>query len=128
MWLGLSDPATALLFQIRHDPDGDALKVLLEEMYAEFGTSPATVRKILSRAEFNSNLEEAIREFPVVERGAINPSKLGWLLKRYVNRIVGGYELRRVQADGRTAWCVSLVEGAPPSPPSPPSTQSVSKI
>jgi hypothetical protein len=25
MWLGQPDPATALLEQVRHDPDGDAL-------------------------------------------------------------------------------------------------------
>jgi hypothetical protein len=121
MWLGLPDPATALLSQIRHDPDGDALKVLLEEMHAEFGTSPTTVRNLVCRAVLNLELNAAISEFPVVEHGHINPSKLGWLLKRYANRIVGGYELRRGQADGRTAWCVALVEGAPPSPPSPPS-------
>ena len=37
MWLGHPDPATALLEQVRHDPDGDALSGLMAEWYAAFG-------------------------------------------------------------------------------------------
>ena len=37
MWLGYPDPATALLEQIRHDPDGDALSGLMQEWHAVFG-------------------------------------------------------------------------------------------
>ena len=33
MWLGHPDPATALLEQVRHDPDGDALSGLMQEWY-----------------------------------------------------------------------------------------------
>src|SRR5262249_20759833 len=36
MWLGHPDPATALLQQVRHDPDGDALLGLMTEWYAIF--------------------------------------------------------------------------------------------
>jgi hypothetical protein len=108
MWLGHPDPATALLDQIRHDPDSDALHGLMAEWYREFGSEPTTVRKaVTAAADYDkSELLEAIREFPVEERGEINRSKLGWLLKKNANRIVGGFEFQQAEADGRTAWCV----------------------
>ena len=66
------------------------------------------------------NLLDAMREFPVEERGLINRSKLGWLLKKNANRIVGGFEFQQGSADGRVAWSVVIV-GAPGSPALPPS-------
>jgi hypothetical protein len=48
-----------------------------------------------------------MREFPVEELGGgIDHSKLGWLLKRHANRIVGGFAFQQTTADGRTAWRV----------------------
>ena len=127
MWLGHPDPATSLLDQIRHDPDGDALAGLLIEWRAAFGSIPTTVRKAVETAHLgNTNLLDAMREFPVEERGEINRSKLGWLLKKNANRIVGGLEFQQGEADGRTAWKVVVVR-TPPSPPSPPSAQPVAK-
>lgn len=127
MWLGHPDPATALLEQVRHDPDGDALQGLMTEWHAVFGSTATTVRKAVETALYNhSNLLDAIREFPVEERGEINRSKLGWLLKKNANRIVGGFEFQQATADGRTAWRVVAVK-SPPSPSSPPFSQSVDK-
>jgi hypothetical protein len=127
MWLGHPDPATALLEQVRHDPDGDALSGLMTEWRAVFGSTPATVRKAVEAAIFNQpNLLDAMREFPVEERGEINRSKLGWLLKKNANRIVGGFEFQQAEADGRTAWRVVAVK-TPPLTPSPPSTPSIGK-
>ena len=127
MWLGHPDPATALLEQVRHDPDGDALSGLMTEWHAVFGSTPTTVRKAVEAALHNqSNLLDAIREFPVEERGEINRSKLGWLLKKNANRIVGGIEFQQAEADGRTAWRVVAVK-TPPLTPSPPSAPSVEK-
>jgi hypothetical protein len=126
MWLGHPDPATALLEQVRHDPDGDALCGLMTEWHAVFGSNPTTVRKAVEEAKCNQNLLDAMREFPVEERGEINRSKLGWLLKKNANRIVGGFEFQQAEADGRTAWRVVEVK-SPPSPPSPPSAPSVEK-
>lgn len=119
IWLGHPDPATALLNQIRHDPDGDALAGLLTEWFAVFGSAPTTVRKAVQAATADAQaLLDAIREFPVEDRGNINPSKLGWLLKKNANRIVNGLEFQQAQADGRTAWRVVAVK-SPPLPPSP---------
>jgi hypothetical protein len=127
MWLGHPDPATALLEQVRHDPDGDALSGLMAEWYAAFSSSPTTVRRAVEAARFDHpNLLDAMREFPVEERGEINRSKLGWLLKKNANRIVGGFEFQKAEADGRTAWRVAEIK-TPPLTPSPPSAPSVGK-
>jgi len=128
LWLGHPDPAASLIDQVRQDPDSVALQALFVEWYLVFGDSPTTVRKAVDYANmtFDSNLMDAIREFPVTERGAINPSKLGWMLKKNANRIAGGYELQQSTADGRTAWRVlkvtqTTVPSSPPLPPLPPS-------
>ena len=127
MWLGQPDPATALLEQVRHDPDGDALSGLMTEWHSAFGSVATTVRKAVETAIYNQpNLLDAMREFPVEERGEINRSKLGWLLKKNANRIVSGFEFQQAEADGRTAWRVVAVK-APPLTPSPPFTPSVEK-
>jgi hypothetical protein len=57
----------------------------------------------------DNRLHEAICEFPVQERGGINPSKFGWILKKNMNRIVGEYTLKQGTADGRVAWIVVKV-------------------
>ena len=127
MWLGHPDPATALLEQVRHDPDGDALSGLMNEWYAVFGSTPTTVRKAVESALFSHpNLLDAMREFPVEERGEINRSKLGWLLKKNANRIVGVFEFQKAESDGRTAWRVVKAK-TPPLTASPPSGPLVGK-
>jgi hypothetical protein len=127
MWLGHADPATALLEQVRHDPDADALSGLMTEWHSAFGSSPTTVRKAVEASKFDHPyLLDAMREFPVEERGEINRSKLGWLLKKNANRIVAGMEFQKSEADGRTAWRVVAVE-TPPLTPSPPSNSSTGK-
>ncbi len=111
MWMGHPDPATALLTQVRQDPDGDALGGLMTEWHALFGSAPTTVRVAIEKTMCGaSNLLDAMREFPVEESGAINPSKLGWQLKKNVNRIVAGFEFQKAEADGRTAWRVVAVK------------------
>lgn len=128
IWLGLADPATALLDQLKHDPDGEALAGLLTEWYEEFGSVPTTVRKVLKIAQTKkSNLLDAIREFPVEERGEINTSKFGWILKKNADRVVNGYKIEASQADGRVAWKV-VVRTPLPLPALPPLAESAVKI
>ena len=127
MWLGHPDPATALLDQVKHDPDGDALAGLMAEWRTAFGSSPATVRKAVERAEQgHTDLLDAMREFPVEEKGSINRSKLGWLLKKNANRIVGGFVFQKATADGRVAWRV-VAANPPPLTPSPPFAGAIAK-
>jgi hypothetical protein len=115
------------LEQVRHDPDGDALSGLMTEWHSVFGSSATTVRKAVDLARVTQpNLLDAMREFPVEERGEINRSKLGWILKKNANRIVGGFEFQQAEADGRTAWRVVAVK-SPPLTPSPPFTSPVEK-
>ena len=106
MWLGYPDPASALLEQVKHDPDGDALGRLMSEWKRAFGSIPTTVRKAVEATDRNEDLLDAMREFPIEERGTINRSKLGWILKKNANRIVNGFEFQKSEADGRTAWRV----------------------
>ena len=111
IWLGLADPATALLEQVKHDPDADALLALMTEWHRVFGSIPTTVRKVISTVSgygFSADeaLRDAICEFPVEERGSINASKFGWILKKNVNRVVGGFSFAQGTADGRVAWKV----------------------
>ena len=111
IWFGQSDPATSLLQQVRTDPDGDALLGLMTEWHKAFGSSPTTVRRAIECARNDRpNLLDAILEFPVEERGEINHSKLGWLLKKNANRMVRGLEFQKTEADGRVAWRVVRID------------------
>ena len=107
-WLGLPDPVTSLLDQIRHDPDAEALGNLMTAWLTEFGNAPTTVRRAVERAkaDYSNDLMDAIREFPIEERGTINNSKFGWFLKKNANRIVDGHYFQKATADGRVAWQV----------------------
>ena len=107
IWLGLPDPATALLEQLNHSPDSDDLGNLMKEWHAAFGNVPTTVRKSKEIAAGNSILMDAMLEFPIVDfRGELSPTKLGQLLGKNANRIVGGYQLQPAKADGRKGWRV----------------------
>jgi hypothetical protein len=118
MWLGHPDPATALLEQVRQDPEGEALGHMLAEWHAVFGSTPTTVRRAVEVASTKVDFFDSIVEFPLEEKGSINRSKLGWLLKKNANRIVAGFELQQASTDGRNGWCV-LRHKTPPSPTSP---------
>ena len=51
---------------------------LMTEWHAVFGSTPTTVRRAVDAAIFDhSALLDAMREFPVEERGEINRSKTG---------------------------------------------------
>lgn len=110
IWLGHPDPATSLVEQVKHDPDSEPLMNLMAEWYKVFGSSMTTVRKVVTTASWDhEELTEALCEFPILEKGAINRSKLGWILKKNADRIVGGYKFVQGTADGRVAWQVVKV-------------------
>jgi len=118
MWLGYPDPGTSLIEQIRHDPDGEALAVMMTEWYAVFGSVPTTIRKVIKSAKSGTSLYDSIQELQIVEKGEINSSKLGWIIKKNTNRIINNFEFQKTTADGRTAWKLLRIK-APPLPPLP---------
>ena len=127
IWLGHPDPATALLEQVKHDPDADALAGLMAEWQKVFGSSATTVRKAVGTAlRGQPDLLDAMREFPIEEKGEINHQKFGWILKRNAHRISGGFEFQQSTADGRVAWRVVAVK-TPASPPLPPFIEPIAK-
>jgi hypothetical protein len=127
MWLGYPDPATALLEQVKNDPDGELLAGLMTEWEKAFGSTPTTVRKAAESAENgNSDLFDAMCEFPIQEKSGVNRSKLGRLLKKNANRIIEGREFQKSEADGRVGWRVAAVK-TPPLPPLPPLDGSAAK-
>jgi hypothetical protein len=59
-------------------------------------------------------LNDALAEFPIIDRGVFNRGKLGWILKTNANRIINGFEFRKAKADGRNAWRVVKVDTTNP--------------
>ena len=110
VWLGQPDPATSLIDQISHDPDQDALGTFLRVWHERLGDTPVTVRALIDHSSDHADLEDALMELPVTERDYVNRSKLGWFLKQSMGRVVGGFELQRVNSAHRTAWQVVIVE------------------
>jgi hypothetical protein len=112
IWLGYPDPAVTLIEQLKHDPDAEPLLSLLKAWHGCFASELTTVRKAVSKIESPSSSEtskellEAFMEFPVETKGALNRSKIGWILKKNAGRIIQGYRFERGEADGRTAWRV----------------------
>ena len=72
---------------------------------AAFDNVPKTLRKAREKSADNPNLLDAMLEFPIDDfRGELSPTKLGQLLGKNTNRIVRGYQLQLVKADGWTGW------------------------
>lgn len=132
IWLGLQDPASTLLEQVRQDPESDILLQLLQEWHKAVGDKSVTVRRLVDE-NYSTDLHDALMDLPVVEQGKINRSRLGHYLKRNRDRIIGGYMLQDGQSSDRKAWRVVKVEGEPPAspalPPLPePSSENVAPV
>ena len=107
IWLGLPDPATALLKQLNHSPVQEALASLFAEWYEVFGSVPTAVRQVVPKMSENEKFMDAILEFSLADmQGKINPTRFGQLLGKNANRIIGGYQLQTARADGRNGWSV----------------------
>lgn len=120
IWMGQPDPAEAFFQQLKSDPDVEQLGRLLSQWHKAFGSTPKPLRVALGQLHQHADLQDAIAEFPVMERGEVNRSKLGWLLKRHAQRIVGGLMFERVDSSERTAWKVVPVSpGVLPTPSAP---------
>ncbi len=105
IWLGLADPATSLLEQMKTDPDADNLRRLLEAWHETHGDRTLTIRRLLTDL-YEGDLFDALMELPVIDRGQMNRSKLGHYFKRSQDRVVGGLVLQKVENAERNAWRV----------------------
>lgn len=111
LWMGLPDPASSLLEQLRNDPDVASLAAFMEAWAYEFGERPVQVRKLVQTVELHPDqaLAEAVYDLPVMDRSTVNPSKLGWFLKKNAERIIEGHVIRQVITPERRAWTVAKV-------------------
>ncbi len=126
-WLGLPDPASSLLEQLREDPDLSALSAFLQAWQSYFWEDPVPVRKVIKEAAEHTEgrLYEALMDLPVTERGYINHSKLGWFIKKNAGRVANGLAFVRVKSSERLAWkVVEMDDRAQPRPTSPSSPAS----
>jgi hypothetical protein len=130
IWLGQPDPAEAFFKQLKSDPDVELLGRLLSQWHRAYGSTPKPLRVAVGELHKHVDLQDAIAEFPVMDRGEVNRSKLGWLLKRNAQRIVDGLMFERVDGSERTAWkVVRVADGASTAPsPSPAPQASVEPV
>jgi hypothetical protein len=121
IWLGLPDPASVLIEQVKEDPTLQPLRSLLETWYEEFRDRPTKVSELLAVNEF-SELYDALQDLPIAYKGHIDPTSLGKYLTKNKNRPVGSYILEEGPRGKRRTWCIRRVAEAskasmPPSPP-----------
>lgn len=110
LWLDEPDPATSLIEQVKDDPSMDPLGGLLTVWHDKLGEQPVTLRKLIDKAADIDELDDALQDLPVNDGRVVNRSKLGWYLKKNMQRIVGGLELRKATCSERNAWCVVRVQ------------------
>jgi hypothetical protein len=110
-WLDVGDPNDSIDAGFEADPDTRKLDALLRAWEAEFGATRQPVKALRRYAEdCETELFEALDEIGVIERGVLNPRRIGRWIETHAGRVVGG--LRFVKAgvtDGSVAW---RVEGA----------------
>lgn len=109
LWLGEPDPATSLIEQVNDDPYLEPLGDLLAAWHDAFDERSVTVRRVIADADHFPRLLEALEGLPAFDRGQINPSSLGWYLKKNAQRIVGGLEIRPGDSSERRSWRVVRV-------------------
>lgn len=112
VWLGLSDPAEALIEQVTHDPDLEILGDLLTAWYDVHKSACVTLRRVTADLTQHMVLGDALHECPVHDQRGINNCKLGWFLRKNENRIVDGLMFVQGRADGRNGWQVKVVDAA----------------
>jgi len=110
-WLGYPDPLETQERLRAQDPEAEKLELLLSAWFDLAGTDWKTVAGIIEATEesFNSNstsdqrshLQDGLVEAAPDGRGRINRLKLGWYLKHFVGRVVGGFRLEKKPKTGK---------------------------
>jgi hypothetical protein len=106
LWLDEPDPAQSLIDQVTNDSDQEVLGAFLKHWFWIFRSSPVTVRKLIAKAEENSDLMDALFELPVLDGKHVNPNRLGWFLKKNRGRRAAGRRIESADSSERRAWQV----------------------
>lgn len=109
LWLGLPDPATSLMAQVKADPYIEPLRHLLKAWHGRFGDGSVTVRNVIEDSDQSPLLAEALDDLPVTAGGMIDRNRFGHFLKKNVGRIVDGLELQHGNLTERKSWRVVQV-------------------
>jgi len=119
MWLMGADPIAGRQ-KIRREASGEIeqMRVLLRATFAAFEGRAVTAVDMLQRAEHDDALLSAIRGIDAVRAGErIGAQPLGYALRRWAGRVVGGFRLERAgEARSGVLWRV-VRAGGPPNPP-----------
>ncbi len=110
-WMGYPDPLETQERLRAQDPEAEKLELLLSAWFDLAGTDWKTVGDIIGATEegFNSvstpdqrsHLRDGLVEAAPDGRGKINRLKLGWYLKHFTGRVVGGFRLEKKPKTGK---------------------------
>ena len=95
-WLDVDDPAVSVDAGFEIDPDTRKLDGLLRAWRAEFGSTRQLVKALRPFAnDHKSGLFDALDEIGVIERGELNPRRMGRWIEARVGRFVEGLRFVR---------------------------------
>ena len=107
VWLGRADPIDSR----KEIENADPVRITLGNLYAAwfktFDTMSIKLKTVISRAEDDEDLKEALMEFAPDVRGGINTRALGKKLSSFRNRIEAGFYIEKTGTNqGVDTWRV----------------------
>ena len=119
-----SDPLTGVERASSTNPENAMLNALLTALQHQFGSRPATAKEMVTAAESDADLREALEDLATPTRGrAISTKTLGKWLAAHIGQIVRGKRLQRLNGQGGTfRWKVEILNfvGGPQTHLNPP--------
>lgn len=113
LWLGVDDPTVSVFEAMAEDPDREILVRFLDAWMTAFGRTGAMVRDAIRRSAASGDKDAELRdvlEEIAGEKGAINPRKLGWWIRRHAGRIVDSRRVVRATGNASSErWRVEAV-------------------
>jgi putative DNA primase/helicase len=116
IWLGRTDPVDTMNAAREDDPVKLTLLSLLSGWHDAVGSEPKTAGEIVSASQalsydgsyMNENLREAVSEVAFDRTKGVNSTRLGFYLRAYADRIVGGLKLVNTGKDrtNKVLWKV----------------------
>jgi putative DNA primase/helicase len=109
VWLGMADPCDTTRKIKSRDWVRNALGNFLETWHETFDATPQTVKAAIQLSETNEPLRTALETFGL-DRGKLNPRKIGNFLAKYEGRIENGYHVQQAGTRSHAIlWTVSRV-------------------